>query len=78
MENLTRIYFDYLTESYSTENKEVGNNSGLNFEQAVTIQRQELTELVEEGLLTWEQAFKMEGDFYVWDGMLDAWEEVDE
>lgn len=73
---LTRIFFNYANETYMTENKEVGNNENIiDFDFVLTIQRQELRELAEEGLLTWQQAFEMEGDFVAWNCLIDDMEE---
>lgn len=68
---LTRIYFDYANGTYSTENETIGNNSNLDFEQALTIQRQELSELTENGLIDWKLAFEIEGDFVAWNMLID-------
>lgn len=72
---LTRIYFDYANETYMTENPTVGNNENLLFDYVLTIQRQELAELAEEELITWKQAFEMEGDFVAWNCLIDDMEE---
>lgn len=71
MENLTHIYFNYANGTYSTENEYIGNNDNIDFEQALTIQRQELMELAENELLTWKQAFELEGDFVAWNELID-------
>lgn len=71
---LTRIYFDYANETYSTVNEYVGDNDSLNFATALTIQRQELASLAEEGLIEWKTAFELEGDFTAWNDLVDAFE----
>lgn len=71
---LTRIYFDYANETYSTVNEYVGDNDNLDFATALTIQRQELTALAEEGLIEWKVAFELEGDFIAWNDLVDAFE----
>lgn len=71
---LTRIYFDYANETYSTVNEYVGDNDSLNFATALTIQRQELASLAEEGLIEWKTAFELEGDFTSWNDLVDAFE----
>ena len=71
---LTRIYFDYANETFSTVNEYVGDNENLDFETALTIQRQELAELAENGLIEWKTAFEIEGDFVAWNLLVDDFE----
>ena len=71
---LTRIYFDYANETYSTVNEYVGDNENLDFATALTIQRQELASLAEDGLIEWKTAFELEGDFTAWKDFVDAFE----
>lgn len=71
---LTRIYFDYANETFSTVNEYVGDNENLDFETALTIQRQELAELAENGLIEWKAAFELEGDFVAWNSLVDDFE----
>lgn len=68
---LTRIFFDYANETYMTENETVGNNENLLFDYVLTIQRQELSELAEDGIIDWKTAFELEGDFVAWDCLID-------
>lgn len=71
---LTRIYFDFANETYSTVNEHVGELENLDFSTALTIQRQELSVLAEEGLIEWKTAFELEGDFVAWNDLVDAFE----
>lgn len=71
---LTRIYFDYTNETFSTVNEYVGDNDSLDFETVLTIQRQELAELAENGLIEWKTAFEIEGDFVAWNLLVDDFE----
>lgn len=71
---LTRIYFDFANETYSTVNEYVGELENLDFATALTIQRQELASLAEEGLIEWKAAFELEGDFVAWNDLVDAFE----
>lgn len=71
METLTRIYYNYSNETYSTENSYIGNNDNVDFDTALTIQRQELRELAENDLITWQQAFELEGDFVAWNELVE-------
>lgn len=76
---LTRIYYNYANETYSTENKTVGNHDNIiAFDFVLTIQRQELAELVDEGYIDWKTAFKLEGDFVAWNELCDDLEEVED
>lgn len=71
---LTRIYFDFANETYTTVNEHVGELENLDFATALTIQRQELSTLAEEGLIEWKAAFELEGDFVAWNDLVDAFE----
>ena len=71
METLTRIYYNYSNETYSTENSYIGNNDNVDFDTALTMQRQELRELAENDLITWQQAFELEGDFVAWNELVE-------
>lgn len=71
MENLTRIYFNYENGTYSTENDYIDNNDNIDFDTALTMQRQELMELAENGLIEWKYAFEIEGDFVAWNMLID-------
>lgn len=71
MENLTRIYYNYSNGTYMTENDYIGNNDNVDFDNALTMQRQELRELAENGLITWKQAFELEGDFVAWNELVE-------
>lgn len=78
MENLTRIYFNYANGTYSTENDYIGNLDSIDFDKALTIQRQELSELAENDLITWQQAFELEGDFVAWNMLIDDFQELED
>ena len=71
MENLTRIYYNYSNGTYMTENDYIGNNDNVDFDTALTMQRQELRELAENDLITWQQAFELEGDFVAWNELVE-------
>lgn len=74
---LTRIYFDYKNDNYMTENEYIGNHKFIDFDTALTIQRQELSELAENGVIEWKQAFELMGDFVAWNCLVDEWEEME-
>lgn len=71
METLTNIYYNYSNETYSTENSYIDNNDNVDFDTALTMQRQELCELAENDLITWKLAFELEGDFVAWNCLID-------
>lgn len=78
METLTRIYFNYSNSTYMTENESVGNNENLLFDTALTIQRQELMKLAEDGLIDWKYAFEIEGDFVAWNCLINDFQELED
>lgn len=78
METLTNIYYNYSNGTYSTENSYIGNLDNIDFDKALTIQRQELRELAENDLITWQQAFEFEGDFVAWNCLIDDLQELED